>query len=408
MTKPNIPPGFDFTDPDLYFERVPSEEFAELRRTSPVWWNAQTRGASGFDDEGYWVVTRHADVLEASRFGGLWSSEAKTAIIRHGAPVTEDSLALQRLLLLNADPPNHTKLRGIVSRGFSPRAIKNLREALTARAQQIVATALAEGTGDFVTDVACELPLQAIAELLGIPQEDRGKIFAWSNEMIGYDDPEYGGDSQAAAAELVGYSMIMAEDRKQCPRDDIVTKLVNATIDGDTLSSDEFGYFMILLAVAGNETTRNAISHGMLAFLDHPDQWELYRAQRPESAVDEIIRWATPVTSFQRTALSDTVLGGQEIKAGDRVGLFYRSANFDEDVFDRPELFDLMRSPNPQLGFGGSGTHYCLGASLARLEIELMFNAIADAMPHISKSGEAERLRSGWLNGIKRLPVSYQ
>jgi cholest-4-en-3-one 26-monooxygenase len=160
--------------------------------------------------------------------------------------------------------------------------------------------------------------------------------------------------------------------------------------------------------VAGNETTRNAISHGMLAFLDHPDQWELYRAQRPESAVDEIIRWATPVTVFQRTALTDTVLGGQQIKAGQRVGLFYRSANFDEEVFGHPERFDVLRSPNPHLGFGGGGAHYCLGASLARLEIDLIFNAIADTMPSIRKAGEAQRLRSGWLNGIKRLPVTYQ
>jgi len=407
MAEPRIPEGFDFTDPDLYLSRVPADEFAELRRTAPVWWNAQPRGASGFDDDGYWVVTRHADVLEVSRASQLYSSQEKTAIIRHAQEVTEESLMMQRLIMLNIDPPQHTKLRGIVSRGFTPRSIASLRAALAARAQKIVATALAQGTGDFVTDVAAELPLQAIAELLGIPQEDRGKIFAWSNEMIGYDDPEYAGDSQAAAAELVGYAMTMAEDRRGSPRDDIVTKLVHAQIDGGNLSPDEFGFFVILLSVAGNETTRNAISHGMLAFFEHPDQWELFLEQRPQTAVDEIVRWATPVTSFQRTALADTTLGGQQIKSGQRVGLFYRSANFDEDVFDEPGRFDIRRSPNPHLGFGGTGTHYCLGVNLAKLEIELMFTAIADGMPGIHLAGDAERLRSGWLNGIKSLPVSY-
>jgi len=407
MAEPGIPEGFDFTDPDLCVSRVPADELAELRRTAPIWWNAQPRGASGFDDEGYWVVTKHADVLEVSRNSEVYSSEEKTAIIRHAQSVTDESLAMQRLIMLNIDPPQHTKLRGIVSRGFTPRAIGNLREALTARAERIVQTALADGTGDFVTDVAAELPLQAIAELLGIPQEDRGKIFAWSNEMIGYDDPDFAGDSQAAAAELVGYAMVMAEERRGCPRDDIVTKLVHAQLDGGNLSSDEFGFFVILLAVAGNETTRNAISHGMLAFLAHPDQWELYRAERPQSAVDEVVRWATPVTVFQRTALADTILGGQPIKAGQRVGLFYRSANFDEDVFDAPERFDIMRNPNPHLGFGGTGTHYCLGVNLARLEIDLMFNAIADGMPGIKLAGQPQRLRSGWLNGMKSLPVTY-
>jgi cholest-4-en-3-one 26-monooxygenase len=407
MAKPSIPEGFDFTDPDLCASRVPAQELAELRRTAPVWWNAQPRGASGFDDEGFWAVTKHADVLEVSRNSEVYSSEEKTAIIRHAQSVTDESLGMQRLIMLNIDPPQHTKLRGIVSRGFTPRAIGNLREALTARAERIVQTALADGTGDFVTDVAAELPLQAIAELLGIPQEDRGKIFAWSNEMIGYDDPEYAGDSQAAAAEVVGYAMAMAEDRRACPRDDIVTKLVHAHLDGGSLSSDEFGFFVILLAVAGNETTRNAISHGMLAFLEHPDQWELYQAERPQSAVDEVVRWATPVTVFQRTALADTTLGGQRIKAGQRVGLFYRSANFDEDVFDAPERFDIMRSPNPHLGFGGTGTHYCLGVNLAKLEMDLMFNAIADGMPGIKLAGQPQRLRSGWLNGMKSLPVTY-
>jgi len=407
MAEPSIPPGFDFTDPDLCHRRMPAAEFAELRRTAPVWWNPLRRGAAGFDDEGYWVVTRHADVVAVSRDSDVYSTWENTAIIRFNEGTTREQIELQRLVLLNIDPPQHTKLRGIVSRGFTPRAIGSLREALTARAERIVQTALAEGTGDFVTDVACELPLQAIAELLGVPQEDRRKIFEWSNEMVGYDDPEYDGDGPAAAGELIGYSMAMAEDRRSCPRDDIVTKLVHAEVDGGQLSADEFGFFVILLAVAGNETTRNAISHGMLAFLDHPDQWELFRAERPQTAVDEIVRWATPVTAFQRTALADTVLGGQRIKAGQRVGLFYRSANFDEEIFDHPEEFDIRRSPNPHLGFGGSGAHFCLGASLARLEIELIFNAIADGMPSIRKAGDPQRLRSGWLNGIKRLPVSY-
>jgi cholest-4-en-3-one 26-monooxygenase len=407
MPEPSIPPGFDFTDPDLYAHRVPADEFAELRRSAPVWWNAQQPGASGFDDDGYWVVSKHADIVAISRHSELWSSWANTAIIRHRSHVGEEQKEMQRLIMLNLDPPQHTKLRGIVSRGFTPRAISNLREALTVRARKIVATALEEGSGEFVSDVACELPLQAIAELLGIPQQDRRKIFAWSNDMVGYDDPEYDGDGELAAAELVGYSMGLAEERRACPKDDIISKLVHAQVDGDNLSTDEFGFFMVLLSVAGNETTRNAISHGMLAFLDHPGQWEQYREQRPESAVDEIVRWATPVTVFQRTALADTTLGGQEIKAGQRVGLFYRSANFDEDVFEHPERFDIFRDPNPHLGFGGSGTHFCLGASLARLEIDLIFNAIADSMPDIRRTGDAERLRSGWLNGIKRLPVAY-
>jgi cholest-4-en-3-one 26-monooxygenase len=407
VAEPKLPPDFDFTDPDLYAVRVPQEELAELRRTAPVWWNPQPPGTGGFHDGGYWAVTRHADIVEVSRDSDTYSTWENTAIIRHQEGSTREQIELQRFVMLNIDPPQHTKLRGIVSRGFTPRAIGSLREALTARAGQIMAAALDGGSGDFVRDVAAELPLQAIAELIGVPQQDRGKVFAWSNDMVGYDDPEYTADPAAAAAEIIGYSMEMAEDRRRCPRDDIVTKLTLAQVDGDSLSPDEFGFFVILLAVAGNETTRNAISHGMLAFLDHPGQWELFRAERPETAADEIIRWATPVTVFQRTALRDTVLGGQQIKAGQRVGLFYRSANFDEEVFDHPERFDIRRSPNPHLGFGGSGAHFCLGASLARLEIDLIFNAIAGTMPGIRKAGEPVRLRSGWLNGIKRLPVTY-
>jgi cholest-4-en-3-one 26-monooxygenase len=407
VAQPRIPQGFDFTDPEILVHRVPREEFAELRRTAPVWWNEQVHNIAGFDDDGYWVVTRHADVMTVSRDSDTYSTWENTAIARYYPEMTRERIELQRYVLLNIDPPQHTKLRAIVSRGFTPRAINALRTALSARAEDIVRRAVSEGTGDFVTDIACELPLQAIAELLGIPQEDRRKIFDWSNAMIGYDDPQYGVDPLVPAYELLAYAMKMAEARQASPMDDIVTKLVSVEIDGGHLSADEFGFFVLLLAVAGNETTRNAISHGMLAFLEHPDQWELFKAERPKSAVEEIVRWATPVNVFQRTALVDTVLSGQPIKAGDRVAIFYGSANFDEEVFTDPERFDISRSPNPHLGFGGSGAHFCLGANLARLEIDLIFNAIADQLPDISKAGDPQRLRSGWINGIKEMRVDY-
>jgi cholest-4-en-3-one 26-monooxygenase len=406
---PDIPAGFDFTDPEIYTSRVPARELAELRRAAPVWWIAQRRGSAGFDDDGYWAVTRYADVMAVSKNPEVFSSSENTALIRFQEGIPRESIDMQRIILLNMDPPEHTRMRGIVSRGFTPRAVGALRQTLAERAERIVRGALENGTGNFVTDVAAELPLQAISDLIGVPQEDRGKVFNWSNQMIGYDDRPPGEEEagQMAAIEILGYSMTMAEERRACPRDDIITKLINAEIDGHGLSDDEFGYFVLMLAVAGNETTRNAISHGMLAFLDNPEQWELFKAERPETAADEVVRWATPITVFQRTAVKDTVLGGQEIKAGQRVGLFYRSANFDEAVFDHPERFDVTRNPNPHLGYGGYGTHYCLGANLAKLEIELIFNAIADAMPDIRKAGDPVRLRSGWINGIKHLPVSY-
>ena len=407
MAEPHPAGGLDLTDPDILGNRVPYEEFAELRRTCPVSWISQRRGSAGFDDDGYWAVTRHADVMAVSRDSETFSSWQNTALVRFREGTPRENIDMQRAIMLNIDPPQHTKARAIVSRGFTPRAINALRDALSARAERIAREASEKGSGDFVTDVACELPLQAIAELLGIPQDDRLRIFDWSNQMIGYDDPEYGTDPMAAAMELLAYAMKMAEERQEKPQDDIVTKLVNAEIDGGHLTTDEFGFFVLMLAVAGNETTRNAISHGMLAFLEHPDQWELFKAERPRAAVEEIIRFATPVNVFQRTAAHDTTLGGQQVKTGQRVAIFYGSANYDDEVFDDPHRFDITRTPNPHLGFGGSGAHFCLGANLARLEIELIFNALADHTPGIRKAGEVQRLRSGWINGIKTLAVAY-
>jgi cholest-4-en-3-one 26-monooxygenase len=409
MASPNLPDGFDPTDPDLCVKGLPVDEWAELRKTQPIWWCEQPIGkAGGFNDGGYWVVTKLNDVKDVSRRSDIFSSYENCVIPRFNDDIAREDIEVQRFVMLNMDAPHHTRLRKIISRGFTPRAVGRLEAELAERAQNIAKTALAEGTGDFVEQVSAELPLQAIAGLLGVPQEDRGELFRWSNEMTGNDDPEYAHiDPKMSSFELISYAMKMAEEKARNPGEDIVTTLINADIEGEKLSDDEFGFFVVMLAVAGNETTRNSITHGMKAFMDFPDQWELYKKERPETAADEIVRWATPVTCFQRTALEDTELSGVPIKKGQRLVLFYRSANFDEEVFEDPETFNILRDPNPHVGFGGTGAHYCIGANLARMTINLIFNAVADHMPDLKPLSEPERLRSGWLNGIKHWQVDY-
>ncbi|BDD84399.1 cytochrome P450 [Tsukamurella pulmonis] len=404
----HFPAGFDFTSPDLWSERRPETEFAELRRSAPVWWQDIPPGTTGFDDGGFWVVSKLEDIKAISRNPKQYSNWENGAIVRFGPEIEREQIDMQRMLLLNMDPPQHTKTRRIISRGFTPKAVASLHDALAERAEQIVHEARKTGGGDFVEQVASELPLQAIAELLGVPQEDRRKLFDWSNSMMAYDDPEFEGNYLDAMTQFTGYSWNLAEERRKCPMDDIVTSLIQADIDGESLGSDEFAFFVLLLAVAGNETTRNAISHGMKAFVDYPEQWEIYKEQRPRTAPDEIVRWATPVSVFQRTALEDVQLGEQTIKKGQRVALFYASANFDEDAFEDPYTFNILRDPNPHVGFGGSGTHHCVGANLARLEMDLMFKAIADVMPNLRELEPPQRLRSGWLNGIKHWKVAYE
>ena len=408
MASPNLPDGFDPTDPQRCEERLPVDELAELRRNAPIWWCEQPIGKGGFNDGGFWVITKHKDVKEISRRNDVFSSWQNGTIPRFPDDIARENIDVQRHVMINMDAPAHTRLRNIISRGFTPRAIERLRDELDQRAQNIAKAAAAEGSGDFVEQVSCELPLQAIAGLLGVPQEDRMELFRWSNEMAGDEDPEYAHiDPMASVGELITYAMKMAEIKSKNPGPDIVTTLIEADLDGEKLTDDEFGFFVLMLAFAGNETTRNSITHGMIAFMDFPDQWELYKKERPKTAADEIVRWATPVTTFQRTAIEDVELSGVQIKEGQRVALFYRSANFDEDVFDDPHSFDIMRSPNPHVGFGGTGAHYCIGANLARMTIDLIFNAVADHMPDLKPLGRPERLRSGWLNGIKHWQMDY-
>ncbi len=411
MSTDVLPEGFDPTDPDVLWDEVPHESFQELRLNAPVHWVEQPEAARGGMSEesgtGYWALSKHADVAAVSKDSKHFSTWENGAIIRFQPGMLREQVELQRVMLINQDPPEHTATRQIISRGFTPRSIGQLEEVMRERAQRIVREAVQRGEGNFVEEVAAELPLQAIADLLGVPQDDRRKLFDWSNQMLANEDPDYRGEPDVAAMEILGYAMAMAADRQANPRDDLITKLITADKEGRGLTEDEFGYFVIILTVAGNETTRNAITHGMNAFLDNPDQWELWKRERPETMVDEVIRWATPINVFQRTALDDVEVGGVKVAKGQRLGLFYGSANYDDDVFDDPYTFDITRSPNPHVAFGGHGAHYCIGANLARQEVKLMFEALADGAPGITKLGEPRRLRHGWINGIKDLPVRY-
>ena len=406
--KPRCPVDIDLIDADTFADGLPLEQFKTMREQAPVFWHEQ-KGSWG---DGFWVVTRHQDVQEVSRLPEVFSSYERGALLHTGpAEDEEQSLQMTRMLMLNMDPPEHSQYRNIVQRAFTPRTIRNLEGRLKEFAEDIVDRALAKGEGDFVKDVAAELPLLAICELIGVPAEDRTTIFDLSNRLIGFDDPEFRtspDDAQVASAEMYMYADGIAAARRECPADDIATKLLQAEVEGGALTQEQFDVFFLLLAVAGNETTRNAISHGMQAFFDHPDQWELFKQERPlDTATEEIIRWGTPVIQFQRTALSDYVLDGQRIAKGDRVAIYYSAANRDETAIDSPDTFDITRKDNEHLAFGGGGPHFCLGANLARAEVRIMFDVIADRMPDIAPLGPPRTLRSMFINGIKEIPVRY-
>lgn len=398
----------DLNDLDRFVRQEHHAMFAVLRRDDPVHWQPEP------DGPGYWAITKHADLVAVNRDPLLFSSERMGISIPDPGQRGDDDQTFDSrgVMMLMTDPPQHTRYRRLVNKGFTPRMIGLIEQHLRYRAEMIVDSVIERGECDFVVDLASELPLQAIAEIMGVPQQDRALLFDWSNRLIGIDDPEYanGAEGATAAAELWAYSNELARQRRDDPRDDIVTKLLNAEIDGDKLSELEFDMFMLLLTVAGNETTRNATAHGMLALLEHPEQWERLKADPDgllDTAVDEILRWATPVLHFRRTATADTEIRGREIKEGDKVVMWHISANRDEEVFEDPFVFDVGRTPNDHIAFGGGGAHYCLGANLARAELRIIFREIIERLPDIELAGEPERLRSNFIGGIKHLPVRF-
>jgi cholest-4-en-3-one 26-monooxygenase len=398
----------DLLDRDRFTRGVPHDWFTFLRREAPVYRHPEPGGP------GFWVITKHADVITVGRDGTTFSSSQQRGGVVGLEGTAEDygDFGGGGNLMLTMDAPEHTRYRKLVNRGFTPRQIGMLEPHIRELTNRILDEALAAGECDFVTDVAAELPLQVIAEMLGVPHEDRHKLFEWSNRMIGSEDPEYTvsqEEVQGAQIEMFMYANALGEDRRRHPRDDIVSTLLAAEIDGDQLSEMDFNLFFLLLAVAGNETTRNSISHGVLAFCDHPDEYArlVTDPALAAAATEEIVRWASPVMYFKRIATRDTEIRGQAIAAGDKVSIWYISANRDEDVFTDPFRFDVGRHPNEHVGFGGGGPHHCLGANLARMEIRVLLEELAQRVTRIERIGEADPLRSNFIAGIKHMPVRF-
>jgi cytochrome P450 len=361
---------------------------------------------------GYYAVTRHDDIWQISRNPQLFCSGK-------GSNIGDLPVEMNEFFgsMINMDDPKHFRLRNIVSRGFTPKEVSRIEDQVRDRAARLV-TELIErfpnGECDFVEEVAAALPLAIICDMMGIPEEDHKKIFHWTNVILGVGDPEFVGsyeDLMTVALEMFMYAQALGESRVGNPQDDVTSAMMNAVVDGERLTAQEFGSFFILLVVAGNETTRNAISHGMKLLTDNPDQRKIWFDDfdtHSRTAVEEIVRYATPVIHFRRTVTEDTVLSGQELKAGEKVVMFYASGNRDERVFDNPNTFDVTRAVAPaQVGFGAGGPHFCLGANLARREIQVMFDEIRRRLPNMRITGEPAYLQSSFINGIKRMPCAW-
>jgi cytochrome P450 len=426
-------------DPRTFARGVPYELLAELRRDSPVVWVQEPPLLGWPGGPGFWLVLRHREVQSVLGRPAQFSSWLGATQLRD--PATPEALSYVRRMMLNMDPPDHGRLRRLIGHSFTPRAVAALEAGIHANAATLVARALGpagEGTCDFAKDIAADLPLLTLADVLGVPEQDRWLLFDWSNRVIGYQDPDYASsaefDPSAGTAlarqavrlrprpdadgrmpdprtregmpDLYEYAHLLASQKRRAPGDDVMSILLSQP---ETVSAEEFENMFWLFAVAGNETLRNGLPGGMIALLEHPGAMSLLRS-RPEllpGAVDEMLRWWTPVMVFRRTATVDTEIGGVPVRAGDKVVVSFASANRDEAVFDAPDRFDVYRSPNPHLTFG-YGPHFCVGAHLARVQLRALFGALLARTSSIEYAGEPAYLRSNFQRGVKRLPIRWR
>jgi cytochrome P450 len=394
--------AIDLSDHDAFLERVPYEWFATLRRDAPVYFNPEK------DGPGFYAVTRYADIREVHRHVDVYSSELGGTSLEDLEPDQIEA----RKSMLDMDPPRHDELRGLIARRFTPRAVQVWADAVRTVTDRVLDTALEQSEFDFVAEISSEIPMQVFAEILGVPQSERRHIIDLGDRLLGNQDPEYAVPtddshrllpfSSPAAKEMFEFGRKMAAARRKAPGDDIITQLAF-----EPLTQREFDVYFVLLATAGNETTRHTITHGLLALLEHPDQMRRLRDDPSlyATVADEMLRWATPVHHFRRTTTGETELAGTTIPAGAKVTTWFVSGNRDETVFEEPDRFDVGRSPNKHMAFGPGGIHHCMGAHLARMEIRIAFEELLKRVSDIELAGEPERLRSNFFNGVKRLPV---
>jgi cytochrome P450 len=393
----------DLTDPDRFADGPPHDAYRHLRDTAPVYWHEPT--ATTPDGEGFWCLTRHEDVTWAARQPDLFSSESGGDREGGGTLIEDLPAALAAGVLMNMqDDPRHQHVRRLVTPSVSPKQLRIIEAALAQRCAAILDDALRAATCDFLVDVAAELPLQAISLLLGVPQEDRHFLLDWADATLDYDDHDPGQTSakvQAASAEMSAYSLRLLDEKRRCPAADIMSIVANAD-----LTDLEQQMFFHLLVAAGSETTRNSITAGLLALIEHPHDWHALRQDRTllPTAIEEMLRWASSTIYNRRTATQDVERHGQTIRAGDKVVLWWQAANFDERAFADPSRFDIRRSPNQHLAFG-VGSHFCLGANLARLEMTLVFDGLLDRVGAVAAAGPVERTRSNKHAGFRHAPV---